>query len=236
METAPAGYMCTYVMFLTFRIYDNRMTAFNGCPLSKELPASKQPSFFRGLAIALASLSLLGGCNEQAVSSAPSPGAGAVVTDAATGLRWLRCAVGQTWKNGRCAGEPEVLALMDAQARVHALNTQGHEGITQWRLPTIGELAALRRCDHGLVEESFTLALSPEQPPVTVPRWCAGETAIPTIDAASFPDTPPVKFWSGSGSEADQYFYAVNFGNAWIGLNEDAEATHAVRPVADRAR
>jgi hypothetical protein len=141
--------------------------------------------------------------------------------------------VGQAWQDGRCAGEAARLDLMDAQARVEALNAQGHEGITQWRLPTIVELAALRRCDHGFVGETFTLALSPEKDPVNVPRWCAGETTTPTIDTARFPDTPPVKFWSGSGSEADQHFYAVNFGNAWIGLNEAAESAHAVRPSPD---
>lgn len=201
---------------------------------TKFVPIS-QPRI-KAMAIALAALSLLGGCDEQTTPQKALPAAAAVATDTATGLRWLRCALGQTWQDGRCAGEAETLDLMTAQERVEALNARGHEGIAQWRLPTIVELAALRRCDHGFVSETFTLALSPEQAPVTVPRWCAGEATIPTIDAANFPDTPPVKFWSGSGSEADQHFYAVNFGNAWVGINEAAESAYAVRPVADRAR
>ncbi|MBB1603356.1 hypothetical protein A9977_25330 [Variovorax sp. UMC13] len=188
------------------------------------------------MAATLAAMSLLAACDRAASPTPAKAAASAVVTDPATGLRWLRCALGQTWQDGRCAGEAEALGLMDAQARVEALNAQSHEGIAQWRLPSIVELAALRRCDHGLVDEQFTLELSPEQAPVTVPRWCAGETTTPTIDTARFPGTPPRKFWSGSGSEAAQHFYAVDFSNAWIGLNEAAEATHAVRPVADGAR
>lgn len=190
-------------------------------------------------AAVLAMLSLLAGCEKEtapAKATVTAPMTSAVVTDATTGLRWLRCAMGQAWEDGRCKGEPQKLDLMEAQARVEALNARRHEGIAEWRLPTIVELAALRRCDHGLVEDTFTLALSPEQEPVTVQRWCARETTIPTIDTARFPDTPPIKFWSGSGSEADQHFYAVDFGNAWIGLNEEAESAYAVRPVADRAR
>ncbi|PIF78127.1 uncharacterized protein DUF1566 [Variovorax sp. 54] len=188
------------------------------------------------MAVALAAVVLLAGCDEAASpkEQASAQASTAVVLDAATGLRWLRCALGQTWQGGRCVGEAEALSLMDAQERVQALNVKGHEGISQWRLPTVVELAALRRCDHGLVDEQFTLELSPEKEPVTVPRWCARETSVPTIDSARFPDTPLVKFWSGSGSEAAQHFYAVDFSNAWIGLNEAAEAAHAVRPVADR--
>lgn len=216
------------------------MTVNDGatCAHFTKFSPRSQPRF-KGMAIALAALSLLSGCDKPAAPAAPPAPASvatAVVTDAATGLRWARCALGQAWQDSRCTGEAVSLDLMDAQARVEALNAQKHEGITQWRLPTIVELAALRRCDHGFVSETFTLALSPEQDPVTVPRWCAGETTSPTIDAARFPDTPPIKFWSGSGSEADQHFYAVNFGNAWIGLNEAAESAHAVRPVADKAR
>lgn len=188
------------------------------------------------IAVALAAMSLLAACGEAASPTPAKAAASAVVTDPATGLRWLRCAMGQAWQDGRCAGEAEALGLMEAQARVEALNAQVHEAIAQWRLPTLVELAALRRCDHGLVDEQFKLELSREQAPVTVPRWCAGETTPPTIDTARFPDTPPRKFWSGSGSEAAQHFYAVNFGNAWIGLNEAAEAPHAVRPVADGVR
>ena len=160
--------------------------------------------------------------------------------DEATGLHWLRCAIGQTWHaegqdKGRCEGEAKTLSLADAQAQIHQLNEQKYLGISQWRLPGIVELAALRKCDHGLVDDTFELDMSPQQAPVIIQRWCKNETSIPTIDTARFPDTPHLKFWSGSGSETHQFFYAVDFSNAWIGLNEDAKETYAVRPVADKS-
>lgn len=162
--------------------------------------------------------------------------------DKATGLSWMRCALGQTWhaegqtgapSAGRCEGQAQQLELSAAEAQIRQLNAQKYLGIAHWRLPTIVELAALRQCDHGLVDDTFELDLSPEQAPLIVKRWCKGETSSPTIDSARFPDTPQIKFWSGSGSETHQFFYAVDFSNAWIGLNEDAKQAHAVRAVAD---
>lgn len=176
----------------------------------------------------LAAALLASGCTK---GSAPA----GVTADAQTGLRWSSCALGQTWQDGRCAGDALLLNLNDAQARVEQLNTAKYLGITQWRLPNIIELAALRHCDNGLTEETFTLGLMAEQEPIEVKRWCAGETSVPTIDTKLFPDTPLLKFWSSSGSEVQQTQYAVNFANAWIGMNEAAEETYAVRPVADRA-
>lgn len=186
------------------------------------------------LAIAAAAGWLIGGCSEQ--QGTPAAGAsGAVVTDAATGLTWLRCALGQQWQAGRCTGEPLTLSQPDAHARVDALNAERYQGIDRWRLPDIVELAALRRCDHGLVADTFTLEFMVEQPPVEVRRWCDKETTVPTIDTARFPDTPAMKFWSSSGSERHQVSYAVDFANAWIGINEDSASQYAVRPVADPA-
>lgn len=177
---------------------------------------------------------LVGGCSEQ--EGTPAAGASsAVVTDAATGLTWLRCALGQQWQEGRCTGEPLALSQSDAHARVEALNAERYQGIDRWRLPGIVELAALRRCDHGLVADTFTLEFMAEQAPVEIQRWCDKETTVPTIDAARFPDTPPMKFWSSSGSERHQVAYAVDFANAWIGINEDSASLYAVRPVADPA-
>ena len=191
---------------------------------------------FRNAAVALVVGCMLSGCGEHPSAPADASGAAAVVTDTASGLSWLRCAVGQRWQAGHCTGEARTFGLMEAQAEVERLNAERHEGIDRWRLPTIVELAALRRCDQGFVTESFTLSLMADQAPVTVPRWCAGETTIPTIDSARFPDTPSIKFWSGSGNEAQQTFYAVDFASAWIGLNEDDKSQHAVRPVADPPR
>ena len=183
----------------------------------------------------------MSGCKESPPDSAPAQKPSAVVVDEATGLQWLRCALGQTWQadekgGGHCTSEAKQLSLMDAQAQVEQLNTTKYQGISQWRLPSIVELAALRKCDHGLVDDTFELDMSPQPEPVIIRRWCKNETSIPTIDAARFPDTPHLKFWSGSGSERHQYFYAVDFSNAWIGLNEAAEETYAVRPVADKSQ
>ena len=71
------------------------------------------------------------------------------VTDRSTGLTWMRCQLGQTWRNQSCQGEPTRLywqqALLTAE-RIrtepsHALyNFGGHGG---WRLPTIKELASV---------------------------------------------------------------------------------------------
>ena len=192
---------------------------------------------FKHAAIALLLGTVLTGCGDRPSASATSSGSSAaVVTDAASGLLWLRCAIGQSWQEGRCAGEARTFGFMDAQAQVNRLNAELHEGIDRWRLPTIAELAALRRCDHGFAPETFTLALMAGEAPVTVPRWCAGDNTLPAIDTTRFPDTPSVKFWSGSGNEAQQTFYAVDFASAWIGLNEDDKSQHAVRPVADPPR
>jgi len=190
----------------------------------------------KGAAFALAIGVVLGGCGEKPNATATSTRSSAVVADAGSGLLWLRCAMGQRWQEGRCVGTAQRLNLMDAQSHVEQLNVERHEGIDQWRLPTLVELAALRRCDHGFVEDTFTLPLMVGEAPVTVPRWCAEENTIPAIDTSRFPDTPSAKFWSGSGSEAQQIFYAVDFASASIGLNEAADSQHAVRPVADAQR
>lgn len=198
---------------------------------------------------ALAVIVWLAGCGDRSDTAASAPAAATsaaspaatgksanVVVDPDTNLVWLRCAIGQRAKDGGCAGDALMLNLGDAQDRIHQLNAERHEGIDQWRLPGILELAALRHCDHGLVDETFTLPLMAGEEPVVVRRWCAKETTSPTIDAQRFPDTPQIKFWSNSGSEANQVAYAVDFGNAWIGINENFDTPYAVRPVADRLR
>ena len=184
--------------------------------------------------LAVAAILVLGGCDDRAGAPVTGPSS-AVVTDETTGLVWLRCALGQQWQAPRCTGEARTSSRADAQSRVNALNEERHLGIDQWRLPSIVELAALRRCDHGFVDETFSLPLMAEQEPVVVPRWCARENTPPAIDTARFPDTPAVKFWAGSLNERQQTSYAVDFFSAWIGLNEDDESLHAVRPVADPA-
>lgn len=68
------------------------------------------------------------------------PSQDGTVTDAATGLVWIRCVVGQTWTGTSCTGNPPYSSLDQALA----LNgTTSFAGRNDWRLPTVRELMTL---------------------------------------------------------------------------------------------
>ena len=67
-----------------------------------------------------------------------------VVQHAHTGLQWSRCAVCQSWSSGRCQGATEVFYWNEAGDAIEQLNRTGQlAGHTDWRLPTVEELATL---------------------------------------------------------------------------------------------
>lgn len=105
------------------------------------------------------------------------------VTDTDTGLSWDRCPLGMSWNyagmTNRCinaSGSQETFTWTESLAAVIAANAASHLGYTDWRLPTIDELATL-------VD--------------------SGKPSPPKIDETTFPDTPPSAFWSSSESESD---------------------------------
>lgn len=68
--------------------------------------------------------------------------------DAATGLIWMRCFAGQSWTGRGCVGEATQVRRFDAPKYVGMFNQAGgFASQTNWRLPTIVELASLRRCN-----------------------------------------------------------------------------------------
>lgn len=152
--------------------------------------------------------------------------------DPATGLIWMRCSIGQTWTGSTCSGTPIKLNWQDANDYFQIFNQNGFAGKTNWRLPRIEELEALRRCSNGwkrhIVEESrltaegrisiqvdkgFEKSYLPNGK--SVPYVCDVDTnsSEPSIDVAIFPNTALSSYWS-STQGAGRYNHA-GYRYAW---------------------
>ncbi len=62
------------------------------------------------------------------------------VTDAKTGLTWMRCAMGQTWTGSTCSGEANAYTSGQANALTGNVTFAGQR---DWRLPNIRELQTI---------------------------------------------------------------------------------------------
>ena len=88
------------------------------------------------------------------------------VTHRRTGLMWQRCSVGQHLAGSACVGEIEKYSLeqaLDLKSKF--------AGYSDWRLPSIDELASIVKYDGYF---------------------------SPSIETTSFPTTPSTQFWSSS--------------------------------------
>ena len=146
--------------------------------------------------------------NEKGAPQAPrwQAGAAGTVIDQQLGLQWQRCPLGQSGPD--CSlGQWTPLSLMQAHDRLYQLNAQGLSGHHDWRLPTLAELATLRR--DGCV--------------------------APSIDLRVFPNTPAVWFWSleadAKQSNGDGYTAEyLDFASGFTG-QDDKNLVNAIRLV-----
>lgn len=107
------------------------------------------------------------------------------VTDTQTSRRWMRCALGQTWQGGTCAGETEGYQWELALGAAKDINAQGgYAGYRDWRVPSQEELLGLVYCSSGIWNNAAS--------------GCGGDFSIPTIDTTVFPNTPVGYFWADS--------------------------------------
>ncbi|MBK1701307.1 hypothetical protein CKO22_10340 [Thiococcus pfennigii] len=129
------------------------------------------------------------------------------VTDLATGLQWMRAALGQRWTEPGCSGEAERHPWSEVLAAAERFNqARGAAGHADWRVPTIDELRTLIYCSGGR------------------PRlWndtgneCQGQFDRPTIYLPAFPNTPRAAFWSASPDASDPaYAWLVYFSNGQV--------------------
>ena len=129
------------------------------------------------------------------------------VTDVKTGLQWMRCALGQTWRDGTCIGEGVRFEWEDALSAANKLNElSGYASRCDWRLPTIDELKTLIFCSSGK-PKTWNDTGGP----------CKGDYSSPVIDQAAFPTTAKSGFWSASPNAHNSYSaWNVYFSNGYV--------------------
>ena len=116
------------------------------------------------------------------------------VEDVATGLQWLRCALGQRWDGNTCVGYGDSHTYDRALQAAAALNEQGGDaGFTDWRVPTLRELQGIVYCSSG-VPSHFKGDDS---------SICQGSHGIPTLHLDVFPASSAEDGWFWSATPAD---------------------------------
>jgi hypothetical protein len=162
-------------------------------------PARALPAVLAGLsAVVAASTSLAGSCRPELAASTPATrfeAKGDVVTDTGTGLTWMRCALGQHWTAGSCAGEAAVMTWSEALSAIDDVNLDSIAGHDDWRLPKLPELASI------------------------VERQCFN----PRVNEQVFPGAPSQVFWSSMekpGVHTD--VYALDFGGGAVSVRPKA--------------
>jgi len=127
------------------------------------------------------------------------------VTDKESNLMWMRCAVGQTWAHGTCAGTATALNWQGALDAARTINQRGTYFFSDWHLPQVPELA-------GIAER---------------------QRKNPRINLTVFPGTPPVAFWTATSrpsTTVEAFAFVLGFGADGVRY-VSKEETHDVRLV-----
>lgn len=135
-------------------------------------------------------------------------------------LMWMRCSLGQHWSGSTCTGNTSKHNWEEVMLLPGLMNGQGgFAGYSDWRLPSINELATLRVCSSGRAVGKAGGSF----------RTCTGEPNT-AIDTRLFPKSQG-EFWSSSPSP--EYSYAalgINFGTAYV-FDVDKTNNYSVRLV-----
>lgn len=128
-------------------------------------------TFLGDMAYALADQICDHGRPASATAESFVPNDDGTIIDQRKGLMWMRCALGQTWFDGKCSIAVERFEFRDTETAVNEFNDiGGFAGYRDWRIPTIDEL-------YSIVE-----------------RRCFS----PAIDQILFPHTPITAYWTST--------------------------------------
>ncbi len=148
-------------------------------------------------------------CDQKSYASTPSSqfheGTAGTITDTRSKLTWMRCAMGMSWKEGRCADVAANFIWQDVKYDIADMNRHGgYAGYTDWRLPTQKEL-------EGIVEH---------------------RCVSPSINAEVFPDTPATGFWTATKDrtyELGAWLVYFLHGKAYMGNRQQEWKIRLVR-------
>lgn len=163
-------------------------------------------------------------------------GDGATVLSPDGRLQWMRCSMGQDFRDGQCQGQAKGMDQRDASNEIKRMNfSGGFAGQKDWRLPQAHELQSLVFCEKGFRERKQSVSVA-GQAPWALPEACAGENFLrPTIDPIVFPNSPEGWVWTDT---ADAHrvinMWAVNFSSgapAAVGRHAKHVTVRAVRQV-----
>jgi len=123
------------------------------------------------------------------------------VTDRVTRLMWMRCAQGQSFRDGHCLGSASRHDWTGAQDEAREVNRRGQHFYSDWRVPLLRELASIaeRRCGN------------------------------PRINLEQFPGTPAAPFWTATarpGAYAERQAFELSFGAEGAAFADKSEAVH----------
>ncbi|MDQ6993127.1 MAG: DUF1566 domain-containing protein [Mariprofundus sp.] len=144
-------------------------------------------------------------CNSLISTSSPIfiDHADGTVTDTMSGLRWKRCAEGQTWSTGSCTGAATTYSWQGALNQAKSLNVGGgFAARTNWRVPNIKELSSLIevQCYNPAINTTIFPSL-----PVTASTQFWSASPVVTNSATAW----SLNYYTGSNNNSSSV--ALNF-------------------------
>jgi hypothetical protein len=143
---------------------------------------------------------------------------GGMVRDKATGLEWMRCALGQNWDAKTCQGQAKQFTYEEAAQAVNTINSaRSMAGKSDWRVPSHRQLYSLVHCTLGT--RPVEIDLEDGNPPIQ--QVCVVDGKVgPTLLPSAFPNLPGGAgswFWSSSpqAGVADHAWF-IHFFNGYV--------------------
>ncbi len=149
--------------------------------------------------------------------------------DAKNDVTWMRCSVGQRWDGRTCLSTAKKFKWHEAKKYAQTAKFAKH---SDWRLPTVLELASLRRCSKGWQQSSGKTQMkevSDGDKTVKIPRMCADYSRQPTLSRYSFPRTS--KHWYWANSYTPDYAWVVDFRFGIVAYNFKTDKDYYLRLV-----